>query len=420
MRSNTPKTRVLAAISAAAVFAVGCASDDAALPDDGGETEVVDEPTEEETTEQDATEQETTDGDDFFQQGAEARGIYLVSEFFEEFPEHRELQDTLLEATQAEAVATTAEVGTPIEIALFIPSLEVSDAWARLEGALIGRLDDLGIPHNITHFLTTPDAHSEQAGQVETALANPDQFDYAVFAPTEWEAQKDVVRRLSEAMPTLAYNVANPFYDLWETDGSPLTHIAFDHETGALMMCDWVVEETGGEGEVALVRGVAGFVDTLRSQAFANCIEEKSNLEVVTEVFADFDREQGFTGTNTILTAHPDLTMVHTASTAMALGAIAAMRERAVLDDVLVNGWGGGSDELAELIAGNMDATVFRVIDDWGASGAEIIKLHLEGREDEIPGVVSPTMMVMDSTWTEEEIEAETDFAFRYSGDIDR
>jgi autoinducer 2-binding periplasmic protein LuxP len=278
----------------------------------------------------------------------------------------------------------------------------------------------MGIPWEITDFLTTPEDHVGQASHVETVLANPDAFDFALFAPTEWEGQKSNVRQLAEAVPTLAYDVANPFYDLWGTDESPFTHISFDHEVGALLLCEWTIEETGGEGEVALLRGVPGFVDNLRSQTFADCIEENSDLEVVTEVFADFDRELGFSGANTMLTSHPDIVMMHTASTGMSLGAIAAMRERDVLDDVIVNGWGGGSEELAELVAGTMDVTVFRLQDDWGVVGADMIRMYLEGRQDEIPGVISPGMLIMDHTWSEDDIDEQTEIAFRYSGDIDR
>lgn len=428
MKTIRRRSRLLALLAAFSMVVAACATDDGAT-DDGAvsdttdTTEAVTDTTVEtttETTEPAAEDDEEPADEEPTPSAAEERGLYLVSEFLEEFPEHAELQEQVLATTQAEAVPTTADVDSPVQIVMFIPSLEVSDAWARLEGALEGRLNDLEIPHEITHFLTTPDGHAEQAGQVETALADPEQFDFAIFAPTEWEGQKETVARLSEQITTLAYNVANPFYDLWGTDRSPITHIAFDHETGARLLCDWAVEETGGEGRVALLRGVPGFVDDLRSQTFGDCVEENSNMEVVTELFTDFDREQAFTAANTVLTSNPDVTFMHAASTGVALGALAAQRERGVVDDMLLNGWGGGSDELAELKAGGLDVVVFRVIDDWGASGAEIIKLYLEGRVDEIPGVVSPTMKMLDHRATDAEIDEETEFAFRYSGDIDR
>lgn len=420
-RKNTRRTAsVPAMLAVLALVVTGCAGPDD--EDEGEDTAVIDEP--DDAAEAEPEEEPEADGEEIVEdpeaEGPEARGIYLLSEFFAEFPEHEQLQDQLLETIYADAEPVAVDVAEPVQIAFFLPSLEISDAWARLEGGLTGRLDELGIPYEITEFLTQPDQHSEQASQVEQVLADPDAYDYAIFAPTEWEAQKAHLRELAAEIPTFAYNVANPFYDLWGAEESPLTHVAFDHQVGAQLLCEWAIEETGGEGKVALMRFVRGFVDNLRSDTFGRCVEENSNMEVVIDYEADGDREKAFTGANTVLTAHPDLTFMHAASTAISLGAVAAQEERGMTDDVILNGWGGGADELDQLNSGNLDVTVFRVQDDWGVVGAEMIKMHLEGREDEIPGVVSPGMMIIDHTWTPEEIEEQTEIGFRYSGDIDR
>lgn len=418
MSSRTRFARILAVIAVMALVTSACAGAEEGIEETtttapAGTTAPGDTTAPEETTTTAAPEATTTTGS----HPAAERGSYLVSEFLEAFPDHAALQDQMLATLEADPVPVAVEVAEPVQIAYFLPSLEISDAWARLDGALQGRLADLEIPYEITTFLTTPDDHSLQATHVESVLANPDQFDFAIFAPTEWEAQKESVRRLAAAVPTLAYNVANPFYDLWGTDESPITHVAFDHETGAKLLCEWAIEETGGEGKVALLRFVRGLVDELRSTTFGDCVSENSNMEVVIELETDGDREKAFTAANTAFTSHSDLTFMHAASTAITLGALAAVRERGALDQILLNGWGGGSDELAEIKAGNLDVTVFRVIDDWGTTAAEVIKLWLEGRQDEIPGVVSPTMKIIDYRWTAEEIDAETEWAFRYSGE---
>jgi autoinducer 2-binding periplasmic protein LuxP len=419
-RMNPPRTsRIAASIAVLALVVTACAPAD----DDVDDTALMEDPPPEAEPEEEVEEEAPPEEgilEDITEEGPEARGVYLLSEFFEAFPEHEARHDALLEVMYEDPAPLEVDVDEPIQIALFLPSLEISDAWFRLEGGLTGRLDEIGIPYEITHFLTTPDQHAEQASQVELVLADPDAFDFALFAPTEWEAQKSHVERLAEAVPTFAYNVANPFYDIWGTDQSPISHVSFDHEFGALLLCEWAIEETGGEGEVALLRFVRGIVDNLRSDTFGRCVEENSNMRVVIHQETDGDREMAFTGANTVLTARPDVTFMHAASTAITLGAVAAMRERDAIDDVILNGWGGGSDELAGILAGEIDVTVFRVQDDWGVAGAEMIRMHLEGRHDEIPGVVSPGMMIIDYTWSEADIEAQTDIGFRYSGDIDR
>jgi autoinducer 2-binding protein LuxP len=62
--------------------------------------------------------------------------------------------------------------------------------------------------------------------------------------------------------------------------------------------------------------------------------------------------------------------------------------------------------------------TAFRVNDDWGVSVAEAIRAHAEG--DEVPVVLAATIKPIDYNMTAEQIDAETDYAFRYSGKLDR
>ncbi len=102
----------------------------------------------------------------------------------------------------------------------------------------------------------------------------------------------------------------------------------------------------------------------------------------------------------------------------IALGVLNALKEQGLVDQVLLNGWGGGADELTAIIAGELDVTAFRVNDDWGVPVAEAIKAHLEGRP--IPVVIAPTIKIIDYRFSADDIALETESAFRYSGELDR
>ncbi|WP_345043927.1 substrate-binding domain-containing protein [Georgenia daeguensis] len=350
---------------------------------------------------------------------AEERGYYHLDEWWEAAPDDQARHDAFMQLVQADAEASNLESDEPLKIAFLFPSLELSDAWGRLGLAITGRLDDLGIEYETTEFLIRPDEHDRQATQIEQIIAEADKWDYVVVGPSEYTAQKRNLERLAEAVPTLVQNIVNPFTDI--TPGSePITHVGFDHSVGAQALCEWTIEQTGGEGEFALLRYVPGLVDELRSDVFAECLEENSNMTLVGDYEAEGDTDQAYTGTNALIGANPDIAMLHSGSTAVSLGALAGLRERGMLDDVIVNGWGGGQDELDAIIKGDLDVTAFRVNDDWGVSVAEAIRLHAEGRQDEIPYVIAATIETVDKSMSAEEIEAKTDYAFRYSGDIDR
>ena len=81
----------------------------------------------------------------------------------------------------------------------------------------------------------------------------------------------------------------------------------------------------------------------------------------------------------------------------------------------MVNGWGGTAREQELLLDGKLDFTVLRNQDDEGVSQAEIIKLDLEGRRDEIPIVFNGEMALIDRSWKRADIDKLLEYANRYS-----
>jgi autoinducer 2-binding protein LuxP len=347
---------------------------------------------------------------------AKERGFFLLPEFHEYKPDEAVLMGDFLKIVQSPAVKVSVPVSKPLKIAIMFPSLETSDAWARLNIALRKRLEEVNVPFTMTEFMIRPDEHGRQATQIEQVLAQD--FDYVVIGPSEYKAQKANLEQLSQKVPTLVMNVVNPFVDLVGTDRMPLSHIGFDHSVGAKVLCEWTIKETGGKGTFALMRYIRGLVDDQRSNVFRDCVLENSDMTLVDEYEAQGDREKAFTGANAILSKHEDITMLHCGSTAVALGTLAAVEERGLIDKVIVNGWGGGGDELKSIMDGGLKVAAFRVNDDWGAAVAEAIKAHVEGKR--VPLVIAATIKAVDYRMTPAQIKAETDYAFRYSGVLER
>ncbi len=82
---------------------------------------------------------------------------------------------------------------------------------------------------------------------------------------------------------------------------------------------------------------------------------------------------------------------------------------------MLVNGWGGGFDELKAIDDGSLDVTVMRINDDSGVAVAEAIKLVIEGKKSEVPLLYSSDLELVTSTISEKAIEQLKARAFRYS-----
>ncbi len=114
------------------------------------------------------------------------------------------------------------------------------------------------------------------------------------------------------------------------------------------------------------------------------------------------------------LARNPQLNFIYACATDVALGALDALREKGRLQDVRVNGWGGGAAELASIRAGEMDLTVMRINDDNGIAMAEAIKNDLDGVA--VPQVYSGRFAIVTRDTPAQRVEQLRRQAFRYSG----
>ncbi len=300
----------------------------------------------------------------------------------------------------------------PISIGLIYPSQDVSDFWLRNYLAMLARFDEIGLPYETVQYASNIDDHLIQATYAEQVLQ--EDFDYVIFGPTELAVQQDNVKALIDKPDTevIVWNYTVVPQEWGSTQ--PLTYVAFSHLAGALNMCEYVLEELGSEGTVALIRGIPGSIDDQRSGGFKDCVTTEGNWDIAYEHYGEFTREGGYTGAQQILQAYPEVTLIHNANTAMAMGALSAVQE--IGSDVLVTAWGGTGDEIEALRLGELWATPMRMSDDVGVATAEIIRADLEGRTDEVPLVFLARITIATGTQGPEEVDAMEQESFRYTG----
>ena len=302
--------------------------------------------------------------------------------------------------------------GEPVTIAFIYPSQDVSDFWLRNYQAMMARLEEMGIPAEDTQFASDVGDHIIQA--TYTDQVEQEDFDYVVFGPTELRVQQDNIKRLIDKPDTevIVWN----FTVVPQAWGStqPLAYLSFSHLAGALIMCDYVLKKLGTEGTMALVRGIPGAIDDQRSGGFKDCVTSQSNWQVAYEHVGMFERERGYTGTQQILQAYPEVELIHNANTAMAMGSISAVQEAG--SDVKVTAWGGTGDELEALRHGELWATPMRMSDDVGVATAEVVRAHLEGRTDDIPLVSLGRITIVSGETGADVVDAMEREAFRYTG----
>jgi len=134
------------------------------------------------------------------------------------------------------------------------------------------------------------------------------------------------------------------------------SHIASDNYKGGRLAGHYISEQLAGRGTIAELLGISGVsADVERGEGFHSVIEE-TNVDVVVQKTADFDRETGQRLMTEILAEYEELDAVFAHNDEMALGALKAITIAG--RDIIVVGFDGADDAIIAIQDGSMAATV--------------------------------------------------------------
>jgi ABC-type sugar transport system substrate-binding protein len=265
------------------------------------------------------------------------------------------------------------------QIAYLSPSFDISDAWERIWVSMKYQLDELGVNYDLITLATSSHvAHDEQLAQVESVIMRG--VDYVMLGPTAFDACVPALKALKEAgVPTVVYNYTEAHKDP-EAKAAVLQYIGFDHGVGGRMVGEWIVDRLDGKGKVAIIYGAPGPISDGRGGE-AKKIMQKTDIEIVFEYYADFNRMKGYEATNDLLMAEPDVDVIYACSTTMALGAASAVAEIGKSDQIAILGFGCTGEELDAICSGTMAGSPLRMIDDSGVGVADAFYAHMQGKK---------------------------------------
>lgn len=128
------------------------------------------------------------------------------------------------------------------------------------------------------------------------------------------------------------------------------------NETGK-QLGEWVAENVE-KGRVAIIQGQLGRGDAeAYTQGFKDALAKNSNLTVVAEIDAAWDRSKAVAAMEDILTRHPDLAVAFVHNEDMAQGAVSVLKTQGKLDQVTVVSQNGSPSGLEVIAAGEIKAT---------------------------------------------------------------
>ena len=195
---------------------------------------------------------------------------------------------------------------------------------------------------------------TEQGNIMETMIQQG--VDAIALATESDESMLPYLREAAEAdIPVFLFNMT----EINDQNIYYVSSIGYDQEQAGYEIGKWVNANLGDEPQkIAVLEGYAGIVNTKRMDGFKAAIADNSNFEIVASQTADWTREKGQSVTESILTSNPDVTILYGPYDEMVLGGLTVVKERNLLDQIAVVGYGCTKDGVAAIEAGEMQATI--------------------------------------------------------------
>lgn len=235
-------------------------------------------------------------------------------------------------------------------------AITIGISMSTLENPFFGTVKDGAVAYADDNGIKTlvADAQNDtqkQLNDVQDLITKGAQF--IILNPVEPESATPIVELAnSRDIPVITV-------DRSSAGGEVASHIASDNVLGGKLICEWLGEHTGGTATLAVLEGIAGTSPELdRDKGCNEALEAFPGIEEVASQPADWDREKGYTVTQNILQANPDVTAIFGRNDLAALGAVEALKQDGRLADVTVISFDGIEDALKSIKAGELAATV--------------------------------------------------------------
>jgi ribose transport system substrate-binding protein len=230
--------------------------------------------------------------------------------------------------------------------------------------------------------LITVDAQNDAARQisnVEDLIQK--KVSVLLLNPTDSDAVANVVKEANAAgIKVISLDRA--------VDGATVSvAIASNNVAGGEMAAKALLAKIGGKGNLVELVGIPGSSAAReRGEGFEEGIKGDSQVKVVAEQPANFDRAQGLSVMENILQRNRDIQGVFAQNDEMALGAATAIQE-AGLKGVAIVGFDATPDGIAAVKSGELTATVQQRPREIGKEGVDAAKRLLAG--DPVPASIA-------------------------------
>lgn len=238
-----------------------------------------------------------------------------------------------------------------------------------------------------------------QVNQVQDFLTQ--QIDVLIYIPAGADAASVPVKAAHDAGVKVVALDRNP------PDEPADTFIATDSVAAAKELGDWVVEQTGGEGKVAILQGQIGTTPEMdRDEGFNKALEAAPGLEVVAKQTANWAQDKAYDVATDMLQVNPDISVFFGRSDGMALGAAQAVKSAGIDPRPLIVGFDGDFAGIEAVKDGDIAATMVQQTQEMGRQSVDSACAFADGESvDELQLLDAFLLTTADSAKADEYLE---------------
>jgi simple sugar transport system substrate-binding protein len=158
--------------------------------------------------------------------------------------------------------------------------------------------------------------------------------------------------------------------------------VATDNLQGGVLAGEWLAGVLKAGDTLAILEGVPGVaaLDARVDGMLQGLGDLASQIEVVKRLPTGCAQDQGQTATDDILTSNPDVTAIYAACGPPAVGAVTSIANAGIAPaDIILVGFDALPDEVAQIVAGNEDASVAQFPAKIGELGIDTLWTAVSG-----------------------------------------
>lgn len=249
------------------------------------------------------------------------------------------------------------------EINIGVSFQGLSDEYiVRLSDAFQEKADEMGVKVQVADGQMNAE---KQVGQVENFIAQ--KVDAIVLNPISADGCAPAVTAAKEAgipIITLISTTSN------QADAS--TYVGSDAVESGEIQAQMVVEDLNKKGNIVVMFGQMGHDAQIgRYEGLKNTIEG-TDIEIIAEQTANWSREEGMKLMENWLSSGKEIDAVVAQNDAMALGAVMAIEEKGLSDQIKVYGIDAQGEALEAVEKGTMAGTVFQNAEVQGSECVDV------------------------------------------------